>query len=210
VSQDPVLWETGITNDGKRTLLDPQLQNSYSYARNNPVLHKDPEGRIIPLVALAIAALSAYDTYDTYQTVTSSDQPLASKSLAVATWVSPLGEIKALGKVANSSVDAYKKYSQSRPAYKAGQVESVWNQAKNANGVVKDPNTNQIINWLPGQNRRGVWDMGHRPGQEYNLLLQKLQKGEITEQQFLQHYRNPQNYQPELPSNNRSRKYEQR
>jgi hypothetical protein len=61
-------------------------------------LHKDPEGRIIPLVALAIAALSAYDTYDTYQTVTSSNQPLAAKGLAVAMWASPFGEAKAAGK----------------------------------------------------------------------------------------------------------------
>jgi hypothetical protein len=75
LSQDPVSWEIGLTNDGKRTLLDPQLQNSYSYARNNPVLYKDPEGRIIPLLAVAYvaaeAALSAYDAYNTYQTVTS-------------------------------------------------------------------------------------------------------------------------------------------
>ena len=109
-----------------------------------------------------------------------------------------------------SNLDAFKKYSQVRPSYKSGQVESVWNNAKNTNGLVRDPNTNQIINWTPGQTRKGVWDMGHRPGQEYSLMLQRLQKGEITQNEFLSHYRNPQNYQPELPANNRSRRYEQK
>lgn len=46
ISQDPVSWELGITSDGKKALVDPQLQNSYSYARGNPVINKDPDGRL--------------------------------------------------------------------------------------------------------------------------------------------------------------------
>jgi hypothetical protein len=34
--------------------------------------------------------------------------------------------------------------------------------------------------------------------------------GKISKDQFLQHYRNADNYQPELPTNNRSRKFEQK
>ena len=45
VSEDPVFWEIGQTKDGTKALLDPQAQNSYSYARNNPIVNKDPEGR---------------------------------------------------------------------------------------------------------------------------------------------------------------------
>jgi len=56
LSQDPVFWEIGQTRDGKAALLDPQLQNSYSYARNNPIINKDPEGRFIPQ-AIALGAL---------------------------------------------------------------------------------------------------------------------------------------------------------
>ena len=44
-SQDPVFWEVGITEDGQSVLTNPQLQNSYSYAGNNPVGQKDPTGR---------------------------------------------------------------------------------------------------------------------------------------------------------------------
>jgi hypothetical protein len=47
VSQDPVFWEVAQTQDGKTVLSNPQLQNSYSYSRNNPVLYKDPDGRLI-------------------------------------------------------------------------------------------------------------------------------------------------------------------
>jgi RHS repeat-associated protein len=39
LSQDPLFWELP-----KEYLLDPQQQNSYSYARNNPVIGSDPTG----------------------------------------------------------------------------------------------------------------------------------------------------------------------
>lgn len=45
ISQDPVFWEVGLTKDGNTILTDPQLQNSYSYAKNNPILLKDKDGR---------------------------------------------------------------------------------------------------------------------------------------------------------------------
>ena len=46
LSQDPVFWEVGQTEDGKAVLQNPQAQNSYSYAQNNPIVNKDPTGRI--------------------------------------------------------------------------------------------------------------------------------------------------------------------
>ncbi len=45
ISQDPVFWEVAESQDGKAVLLNPQLQNSYSYAGNNPITMKDPSGR---------------------------------------------------------------------------------------------------------------------------------------------------------------------
>ena len=41
LSQDPVFWEINQTTDGKSILLDPQLQNSYSYSKDNPITNKD-------------------------------------------------------------------------------------------------------------------------------------------------------------------------
>src|SRR5262245_20944015 len=45
ISQDPVFWEIGLSQDGKRALSNPQALNSYGYASDNPVTNKDPDGR---------------------------------------------------------------------------------------------------------------------------------------------------------------------
>ncbi len=60
VSQDPVFWEVGQTQDGVRILREPQLANSYSYAGNNPITQKDPNGKIAPLIAVIFAVFEAY------------------------------------------------------------------------------------------------------------------------------------------------------
>ena len=44
LSQDPVFNEIGLTRDGLVALYSPQLQNSYGYAGNSPVVNKDPDG----------------------------------------------------------------------------------------------------------------------------------------------------------------------
>ena len=59
LSQDPVFWEVGQTEDGKKVLTSPQLQNSYSYAGDNPVTYKDPEGRC-PLCIVAVGYVAMY------------------------------------------------------------------------------------------------------------------------------------------------------
>jgi len=51
--------------------------------------------------------------------------------------------------------------------------------------------------------------MGHKPGKEYRKLHEKYMNGDITKEEFLEEYRNPNNYQPESKSSNRSHKYEQ-
>lgn len=47
LSQDPVFWELGMSPDGQAALRNPQTQNSYSYAANNPISLKDPSGRYV-------------------------------------------------------------------------------------------------------------------------------------------------------------------
>lgn len=58
ISQDPVfLNPEGSGPDIFNTFLtDPQTQNSYSYARNNPIILNDPDGKFIPLIVGAIYA----------------------------------------------------------------------------------------------------------------------------------------------------------
>ena len=54
-----------------------------------------------------------------------------------------------------------KPYTNSRPSFRKGVVEEVWENAKGPDGLVRDPNTGEVINWTPGESRKGVWDMGH-------------------------------------------------
>ncbi len=48
-SQDRVFWELWNTKRWLEVLLDPQQLNSYSYARNNPIIYTDPSGEKITL-----------------------------------------------------------------------------------------------------------------------------------------------------------------
>src|SRR3989344_2842170 len=56
-------------------LADPQMQNSYAYARGNPLRYKDPDGNfpaLIPLIGYILTAYGAAQTgvsgYDYYVT----------------------------------------------------------------------------------------------------------------------------------------------
>jgi len=101
-----------------------------------------------------------------------------------------------------------KPYANSRPSFRKGVVEEVWENAKGPDGLVRDPNTGDIINWTPGQSRKGVWDMGHIPEAKYSEMHEAYMNGELTTKEFVDWYNDPANYRPELPSNNRSHKYE--
>ena len=101
-----------------------------------------------------------------------------------------------------------KPYANSRPSFRKGVVEEVWNNAKGSDGLVRDPNTLEVIDWTPGQSRRNVWDMGHVPEAKYSEMHKKYMAGEMTPKEFVDWYNDPRNYRPELPSNNRSHRYE--
>ena len=60
------------------------------------------------------------------------------------------------------------------------------------------------ITWEEGQDREGLWDMGHVPGREYKNLREEYLSHRITEEEFLKEYRDPKNYRVQDPSRNRS------
>lgn len=112
--------------------------------------------------------------------------------------------------VSKSSSNSDKKpYSKSRPSYARGQVDKVWNSAKQKDGKVYDPNTKEELTWDKTKKPR-QWDMGHKPGHEYRTLHKKYMKGKISKAEFLKQYKDPNNYQPESKSANRSHKYEKK
>jgi hypothetical protein len=96
----------------------------------------------------------------------------------------------------------------SRPKYGAGQVDDVWEAAKDADGRVFDPNTGKELFWDKSKPRRGQWDMGHMPDSKYSTLHGRYMRGDIDLAEFLREYRNPRNYRPEDPLANQSHKYE--
>jgi hypothetical protein len=96
----------------------------------------------------------------------------------------------------------------SRPSYRKGVVDEVWENAKGPDGLVRDPNTNEVIDWTPGSPRDGVWDMGHVPEEKYSEVWKRYVDGDMTPAEFRDWYNNPDNYRPELPGPNRSHRYE--
>jgi len=116
---------------------------------------------------------------------------------------------KALKEGGESLDDAAKAYAKSRPSHGKNQVDDVFENAKQADGKVYDPNTGAEIPWDRTRSRANQWDMGHKPGKEYRKYHKDYMDGKITKEEFKEIHRNPNNYQPELPGPNRSRRYEQ-
>ncbi len=50
--------------------------------------------------------------------------------------------------------------------------------------------------------------MGHRPEEKYSEVHKKYMDGEMSLEDFLKWYRNPDNYRPQSRYSNRSHKYE--
>ncbi|WP_323372978.1 HNH/ENDO VII family nuclease [Tumebacillus lacus] len=96
-----------------------------------------------------------------------------------------------------------KPVSYDRPSgFRKGVRDKVWDNAKDADGKVKDPLTGQEMD------RGQPWDMGHKPGFEFRKHKESAKEREITRKEFLDEYNEPNHYRPELPSSNRSHKGE--
>lgn len=95
-----------------------------------------------------------------------------------------------------------------RPSFRKGVVEEVWETAKDPDGLVRDPHTGEVINWEPGDSRKNVWDMGHKPDAKYSDIHAQYVDGLMTPKEFRNYYNDPSNYWPELPSTNRSHLFE--
>ena len=90
-----------------------------------------------------------------------------------------------------------------RPSYRTGIVDKVREAFTDADGVLHDWR-GKPVDWQPGQPRAGIWDMGHKPGHKYSDVWRSYVNGEMTPQQFLDWYNEPQNYRVEFSSRNRA------
>ena len=88
-----------------------------------------------------------------------------------------------------------------RPYIRKGVREEVEDRApKNEEGQFLDANTNEPI--------QGGYDLGHKPGHEHWRESQKAEEEGLTQGEFNDRMNNPDYYQIEDPSENRSRKHE--
>jgi RHS repeat-associated protein len=77
ISQDPVFWSQ------EQNLRDPQSLNSYSYAEDNPITGKDPDGKSLTLVAAATILVSLLAVIASLQVLQASG--VHSSTISVAT-----------------------------------------------------------------------------------------------------------------------------
>ncbi|MBK7337004.1 MAG: hypothetical protein IPJ00_12915 [Saprospirales bacterium] len=93
----------------------------------------------------------------------------------------------------------------SRPKFRKGVVDNVWDMAKRKNGKVYDPDTGSEIIWDKSKPRKGQWDMGHKEGKEWWRQIADFFAGRKSKKQLRDEYNDPSNYHPELPKSNRAK-----
>ena len=90
-----------------------------------------------------------------------------------------------------------------RPPYKKGLVETVWNNAQQPDGSVRDPaEPFEKLEWVEGKNRYTQWHMGHVNDHQYSKLVDEFIDGKIDWDKFIDEYNKAENYAPELPIKN--------
>jgi hypothetical protein len=86
--------------------------------------------------------------------------------------------------------------------------QDVYNRCVGRDGVLRDPNTRQILDWKPGQPRTGAVDFGHQAGRNYSKVFQDYANGKITLEQLKAFQFNPKNFRIEAFSANSSHLFE--
>lgn len=213
-SADPALPEYLDSDKLNGGIQNPANLASYTYSYNNPLKYTDPDGRN-PLIPACIRVCPHIPDIVEHLTEPPEPEimapgPLGGLQEEESEAPLPKGPLPETGTPNSPGYDASGKrmpYANHRPSYGPGQVEQVWENAKNDKGEVwvpdKDGNPTKI-EWQPGQPRRGVWDMGHLPGKEYWRLREDYLTKRITKEEFLRQYQDPNNYRVEDPSRNRS------
>ncbi|MGT2911950.1 GH-E family nuclease [Streptococcus cameli] len=86
--------------------------------------------------------------------------------------------------------------------------QAVFDSQVDPDGILRDPNTQEVIDWKPGQPRKGVVDFGHVKGKSYKTIFEDYKNGLITLDDLKAFQSDPNNFRLETPGANRSHKYE--
>ncbi len=189
LSVDPV---TAYTNPGRNF-------NRYWYANDNPYRFNDPDGRIANFVVKGVIdfALEVGIQYATTGTVDIGDALLETgKGM-----LNPMKSIERAGdlrRILNSSDKGLH-----RPYIRRNVRDEVNNRApRSPEGKPLDPNTGKPIEGKP--------DLGHKPGHEFRTEKINAEAQGMNQKDFNNNMNNPDKYQLEDPSSNRSHRYEKK
>jgi len=89
---NPTQVQKETSRDQQMLLSDPQLLNAYTYGKDNPVINKDPTGKIIPIILGALAVYGVAQTYVDYvnfQTVTTYPEQFSDREVRDTGYTSP-------------------------------------------------------------------------------------------------------------------------
>ena len=122
-------------------------------------------------------------------------------------WIDPYGLAKARDCTGMTRAEKEKLVSKRPNRRRKGVVDKVWENAKDENGRVFDPNTGEELFWDKSKKRDKQWDMGHM-GKTHEEFKQDFIEGRITYQDYLDEYNKVENYKPQAVGPNRSRRYD--
>jgi RHS repeat-associated protein len=187
-------------------LLDPQRWNRYSYVRNNPFRYVDPDGRGIASKAVKVIVKGG-DVASTFKGVVDDAAVLLSPDVTLGTGARLLaaGSLASeLLPVSGSDVKEGAEFLGSvlrRPYIRKWVRTHVDDVApRTADGLPIDPNTLEPIGVKP--------DLGHKYGREFRREKARAEAEGLPQKDFNERMNDPDHYQLEHPSSNRSRRYE--
>ena len=94
----------------------------------------------------------------------------------------------------------------SRPTLRKNTIEQIKASAqKNSEGKYISPYTGKVI---PEKDGKQVYDIGHKQGHEHWREAKKAEEEGLSREEFIERMNDPNKYQIEDRSENRSRKYE--
>ncbi len=175
----------------------------YWYANNNPYRYTDSDGRFPWLIVPAVIGMMVHSDVANAPAPGEATETLTPMDHlgAVPTPVKSIQIIKSISKVADK---VQKSATARRVTLRKDTREQIKeNQPRNSQGEMVDPNSGQPL-------KPGKIDVGHKPGEEWRTRKAEHEAAGSTRQQVIDAENNPNLYQLEDRSSNRSHRYEEK